>query len=189
LTDRSKRRRERKHLARLPEVFPLRVGEVYLLTACTAHKRRAFADTSCAHAVAETLEAVAGRNGYAVLLYCVMADHVHVIVAAHEGGASLSKLVRTWKTWCTRRLRELGVQGPVWQAEFFDHRIRSEDSLGQKCEYVVHNPVRAGLVKRPEEWPHVGGRWWEEYVSRAQPTENCGECPEVAGPGGPALQR
>jgi REP-associated tyrosine transposase len=49
--------------------------------------------------------------------------------------------------------RELNVTGRVWQEEFFDHVLRSNESYSQKWEYVKENPVRAGLVKKSEDWP------------------------------------
>jgi hypothetical protein len=48
--------------------------------------------------------------------------------------------------------------GAVWQEESFDHVLRSNESFEQKLEYIRQNPVRAGLVSRPEEY-----RWlWLE---------------------------
>jgi putative transposase len=45
-----------------------------------------------------------------------------------------------------------------WRAQpgFFDHILRSEESYGQKWEYVRDNPVRARLVREWEDWPHQG---------------------------------
>ena len=52
----------------------------------------------------------------------------------------------------------LGRTGPVWQEESFDHVLRSQESFEEKLEYVRQNPVRRGLVSRPEEY-----RWlWVE---------------------------
>ena len=48
------------------------------------------------------------------------------------------------------------LDGPAWQTGFFDHVLRSGESYGEKWEYVRMNPVRAGLVLRPEEWPYAG---------------------------------
>ena len=45
---------------------------------------------------------------------------------------------------------------PIWQRGFFDHLLRSVDSYGQKWNYVRENPVRAGLVAKPEDWPYAG---------------------------------
>jgi putative transposase len=44
----------------------------------------------------------------------------------------------------------------LWQPGFFDHLLRNDESYSQKWEYVRLNPVRAGLVKRADEWPHQG---------------------------------
>jgi hypothetical protein len=43
----------------------------------------------------------------------------------------------------------------VDQEGFFDHRIRSNESAEEKRQYILMNPVRAGLVARPEDWPYV----------------------------------
>ena len=157
---------KRRHLTRLRELFRLSVGEVYLLTINCADRRPVFAEPDKARVAVETFDDYAARYGYGVLLYTVMPDHVHAVVAAHDGSSSLCELVSRWKTWCARELRAVGVEGKVWQDEFFDHRIRSEASLGEKCEYVANNPVRAGLVERAEDWPRTGGEWWEEYLTR-----------------------
>jgi len=44
----------------------------------------------------------------------------------------------------------------IWQRGFFDHLLRSEESYGQKWNYVRENPVRAGLVARVEDWRFAG---------------------------------
>jgi hypothetical protein len=52
----------------------------------------------------------------------------------------------------------LNTSGPVWEEESFDHVLRSDESLLEKCEYIRQNPVQAGLVARPEDyrWLWVG---------------------------------
>ena len=127
-----------------------------------------FAESGRARVAVETFADYAARHGYGVLLYTIMPHHVHAVVAAHDDASGLSEFVSRWKTWCVRKLRVIGVKGKVWQDELFDHRIRSEASLGGKCEYVADNPVRAGLVERAEDWPYTGGVWWEEYLARSR---------------------
>jgi hypothetical protein len=48
-----------------------------------------------------------------------------------------------------------------WQSGFHDHKFRTPESESKKWEYVCLNPVRAGLVKRPEEWPWAGEIFYE----------------------------
>ncbi len=54
--------------------------------------------------------------------------------------------------------RALGRSGPVWEEESFDHVLRSAESFKAKVEYIRQNPVRRGLVTRPEDyrWLWVG---------------------------------
>jgi len=42
-----------------------------------------------------------------------------------------------------------------WQLDFFEHRLRREESLREKADYILANPVRAGLVARSEDWPFI----------------------------------
>lgn len=61
--------------------------------------------------------------------------------------------MKYWKEWTSKRIiKECGIKGNIWQKEFFDHVIRNEKSYAQKKDYVFNNPVRAGLVTKPDEW-------------------------------------
>ena len=62
-----------------------------------------------------------------------------------------------WKEWTSKRINAaLHQSGSLWQEEFFDHVLRSDESYAAKWEYVRRNPVRAGLVARAEDWPYWG---------------------------------
>jgi REP element-mobilizing transposase RayT len=87
----------------------------------------------------------------------VMPDHVHLLLTPlrnAEGNLySLVEIVQGIKSASAHSLnRALGRSGPVWQEEFFDHVLRSEESLVEKLEYVRQNAVRRGLVKKPEDY-------------------------------------
>jgi hypothetical protein len=58
---------------------------------------------------------------------------------------SLSPLIADWKRYLCRRC------GIKFQRGFFDHRIRDTENFNAQCQYVRENPVRAGLVRRPED--------------------------------------
>jgi len=89
----------------------------------------------------------------------VMPDHVHLIFKTlidddAKEIISLPELMSGIKGSSAHAINKaLGRSGPVWQSEFFDHVIRSTESLDQKIRYIRMNPVRAGLVDRPEEYP------------------------------------
>jgi REP element-mobilizing transposase RayT len=86
-----------------------------------------------------------------------MPDHVHFFCRPRPQAKTLSQFMAAWKQWTAKRLiREIVYDLPVWQAEFFDHVLRSSESYAQKWEYVRGNPLRAGLVTRAEDWPWQG---------------------------------
>jgi putative transposase len=47
-------------------------------------------------------------------------------------------------------------RGQIWEEGFFDHIFRNDESMSEKWDYVVQNPVRAGLVNCAEDWPYQG---------------------------------
>ena len=65
------------------------------------------------------------------------------------GDADLSNLVRDFKRVTAK------IAGIQWQRNFFDHRLRHDESETEKYEYICQNPVRAGLVTVAHEWPYV----------------------------------
>jgi putative transposase len=79
---------------------------------------------------------------YAVL----MPDHVHFLVS-FIGEESYHRTVGDWKHWQTTQ------HGIRWQENFFEHRLRSDESLDLKARYMMNNPVRAGLVDDERKWP------------------------------------
>jgi putative transposase len=75
-----------------------------------------------------------------------MPDHMHLI-ATVPAETRLAQMVTQWKRYVAR---ESGVD---WQRDFFEHRLRRDEHFDAKLDYLRMNPVRAGLVTKPEEWP------------------------------------
>ena len=85
--------------------------------------------------------------------WCVMPNHVHVLVRPREG-QPLAEIVRYWKGWAARRANQLlGRRGPFWMREYHDRFIRSERHMANAVRYIRMNPVLAGLCQEPEDWP------------------------------------
>jgi putative transposase len=113
------------------------------------------------------LECVVKENGGKFNLHAavVMPDRVRLIYSPlrREDGWSFSlpeimKAIKGAAAWRINHL--LKRTGPVWQEEFFDHVLRSNESLVDKVDYVCQNPVRAGLAGCEEEY-----RWlWKGTI-------------------------
>ena len=98
----------------------------------------------------------AAARGAWVGRYVLMPDHVHLFVVIEDDRIRLSAWIGSLKKTVSKVLRGRGEAPPHWQKGFFDHVMRGSESYSQKWDYVRANPVRAGLVARPENWPHAG---------------------------------
>ena len=101
-------------------------------------------------------------DSYFLHVAVVMPDHAHLIVRPHPGPDGfchpLGHMLGRIKGASSHEINQLmGRSGILWQDESFDHELRHSESLAQKCEYVRQNPVRKGLVDRPEDYPWL----WE----------------------------
>jgi REP element-mobilizing transposase RayT len=88
-------------------------------------------------------------------LHCVvvMPDHAHFLLTTFEG-VFLTRVMADTKSASAHLInRALHRSGPVWQIESFDHILRSEEKIVEKANYILNNPVRAGLVKNARDWP------------------------------------
>jgi REP element-mobilizing transposase RayT len=87
----------------------------------------------------------------------VMPDHVHLLLTPlrDEKGwpYALPLVLKLLKGASARSVNKLeDSSGPLWQEESFDHVLRSQESFKEKLEYLRQNPVRRGLVSRPEDY-------------------------------------
>jgi REP element-mobilizing transposase RayT len=146
-----------KHLRRLDSVWI--ESPIYFLTICVDRRRRLLANDAAFALLRAEFEAAPERYGWAVGQFVVMPDHLHFFCASDQQptSASLSEFIRGLKQWTSKTiLRATGLSAPLWQKQFFDHVLRSEESYESKWRYVYENPVRAGLVAAAEDWPYAG---------------------------------
>jgi REP element-mobilizing transposase RayT len=117
------------------------------------------------------LEHCLREHGKRIHLYAavVMPDHVHLLFLPlqDENGwpFPLVDIMQCLKGATAHRINKLlHLSGPVWEEESFDHVLRSDETLREKCEYIQQNPVEAGLVQRPEayRWLWVDPEWKPE---------------------------
>ena len=84
----------------------------------------------------------------------VMPDHIHVVFQLGNK-QTLSQIIQTFKRYTAKQINaQLTRNGSLWQENYFEHGIRHHESLNKIIRYCYENPVRKGLVKQPEEYPH-----------------------------------
>ncbi len=94
---------------------------------------------------------------YVLDAFCIMPNHVHLICQplqkADDTHYSISAIMHSLKRHTALQANQLlGRKGPFWEHENYDHVVRGESELNRIVIYVLYNPVKAGLVLRPQDW-------------------------------------
>ncbi len=146
-----------KHLRRLKSVWI--EPPIYFITTSVAGRLPVLANASAVQVLLDQFTCAPKRYGWRVGRFVVMPDHLHFFCApgGEREAASLSGFVGGIKMWSARAiLAQTGRAAPLWQHEFFDRLLRSNESYGRASAYVRDNPVRAGLVQEAAQWPYGG---------------------------------
>lgn len=130
---------------------------------------------------------------YHLRAWCVMPNHVQVIVRPFDGWG-LSQILHSCKSFTATEInRALGRRGTLWERESFDQLVRSPDYLEAFVDYVHANPVEAGLCATPKDWHYssCGAGFQPAAVDFINPgstpfvdLRSRGELPHLEKPGG-----
>jgi putative transposase len=127
----------------------------YFVTTCTEKHLRAFDDVEFGRwAVAQLLRQASLRK-FEVSAYCLMPDHVHLLLRGRSDDADLRSFIISWNTrtaFCWRRQHH----SQLWQKGYYDRVLRDSDDFFGIARYILRNPVEAGLVTRPEDYALSG---------------------------------
>ncbi len=138
----------------LPHAVPpwVKSGGLYFFTLCADRTSSGLTQPAVASALIDATAIYHERSRWFAQLFLVMPDHVHALIAF----PSTESLRSCWRDWKRYTGKQTGV---TWQRDWFEHRLRSTESVELKAEYIHQNPVRKGLVANPEDWPwkYLGG--------------------------------
>jgi putative transposase len=129
--------------------------ERFLITPLTRNRVKAFEDIDFGQNVISELVQRAKKLGFALPAYTLMPDHAHLITEGLTDASDVCKLLYEWKK-ATGYCWSKKVGGPLWHPGFWDSHLIDEASLDRSIEYVVLNPVRAGLVSDPADYALTG---------------------------------
>ena len=121
----------------------------YFITICCQHRGT---NQLCLAPVGDALLAAARTyhdlHQWCPSLFLLMPDHIHMLVSFGREHHMI-EVTGGLKRYISRH------HGIVWQRNFFEHRLRSDESIEEKAAYIMDNPVRAGLVQEASAWPYV----------------------------------
>src|SRR5437868_4461193 len=127
----------------------------YFLTTCTAHKHRAFEIAGVAQACMLHLRRSGERHGFALVAYCFMPDHVHLLMYGTCAQADLQAFMNHFKK-VTGFEYSQRFKRRLWQPGYHDRILRDDESTEATARYILENPVRAGLASQLGAYPYGG---------------------------------
>ena len=142
--DRFMQRRRKHHLS--DEVFD-KEHHVVSLTVCTASRGRWLGNPNLAMMARD--EILRLHRDHPVIGYCIMPDHVHMLLC--NAGSTLGTIMNGFKGRTSQRVRVRQPGLEVWQSSYWDHIVRRAEGLYSTLQYILLNPVRAGLTDN----------WWD----------------------------
>ena len=124
-------------------------------TLCVHDKKPIFQNLTVIEAFINLLYASVEHSRCIVPSYCFMPDHLHIILTGAEHQADLWKTIVSFKQktgyWLSRNM-----PASRWQKDFYDHIIRTEQTIATQVRYILDNPVRTGLAPAWQEYPYNG---------------------------------
>jgi len=124
---------------------------IYHVTTRGVRRLVVFRDDVDRRRFVRTLALVVGRFGWELLSYVLMDNHVHLFVRTPRANISkgMQRLLSGYALWWTKRH---GEPGHLFQGRFHSSLVEGESYFWTVSRYVHLNPVRAGIVSRPEDW-------------------------------------
>lgn len=133
-------------------------GDLHFITSSCYQRRPLLGTAERRDLFLTVVEAVRQRYAFVVIGYVAMPEHFHLLVSEPQTG-TLSRVVQAIKLGFVRRLRmqaephrERNGSTHIWQRRFYDFNVWTERKRIEKLRYIHRNPVKRGLVERPERW-------------------------------------
>jgi putative transposase len=127
----------------------------YFLTFCTHERRRIFVTSDVVDDLLSQIQRAADAEGFAILAYCFMPDHLHILIEGEVDHADGRRFIARAKQlsgfYYSQKFRET-----LWQRYGFERVLRNDEATLSVARYIVENPLRAGLVAAPAEYPFSG---------------------------------
>jgi REP element-mobilizing transposase RayT len=133
---------------------PLRIefpGAIYHITSRGNARQPIFEQIEDRYRFLSILSTVVERFNWICHTYCLMENHYHLLIETPEGNLSkgMRELNGVYTQWFNQRHNRVGH---LYQGRYKAILVEKDSYLLTLCRYVVLNPVRSGLVKKPEEW-------------------------------------
>ena len=156
--------KSRKHPHRLPDSEYERLWQPVYFSAATEKRRPVLTRPNCPGVLLSALREAEQHYGTSAIAFCVMPDHVHLLACVSVEWGNVRDCFEHFEALSGHRIVQLGFSAPIWQRSYFDRHVRKKTPIWRVVNYILDNPVEAGLCARREDWRWAAyfGLPWEQ---------------------------
>jgi REP element-mobilizing transposase RayT len=145
----------------MPQPLRIQSDEVlYHLTTRGVDRRAIFLDDDDRRFFLRLLDRVVRRDGFVIHAYCLMTNHVHLLVETPHANVARG-MQRLLGHYAREHNARAGRRGHLFERRYLDRLVETEEHLISTARYLARNPVEARLCDHPSEWP------WSSYRATA----------------------
>ena len=129
-------------------------GGTYFFTLVTKYRKPIFQDPACCELFMDGVEKVKSLHPFELIAFCVLPDHIHLLMSLSEGISDYSNNIKEIKRHVTISIRKHFDKQDlcVWQDRFWEHTIRDKHDMQRHYDYIHYNPVKHGYVESVDQW-------------------------------------
>lgn len=124
-----------------------RTGDLHFITISCHRHAHVLKEAEACRTLQRILEETRKRYEFRVVGYVFMSNHVHLLISEPE-----ERLISTAIQVLKQRFSRTRIEEFVWEPRYYDFNVHSDDKRVEKLRYMHRNPVKAGVVKRPEDY-------------------------------------
>jgi putative transposase len=134
-------------------------GGTYFFTLVTFQRRKHFDTPNKLDRLHSTIMQVQRSKPFDLLAFCLLPDHIHLLITLPENDSDYSYRIREIKRLTTLWMKREVIANvdPIWQDKYWEHTIRDEKDLLRHFDYIHYNPVKHGFTNAFEGWK------WSSY--------------------------
>ena len=158
-------------------------GFARFLTFSCLDRQQLFIDSESRDIFASRLARAAHMCGVSIYAWVLMPEHTHLVIGVGSAGdarafverlksSSARSLLKRWREQADPRISLCMARGraALWQpGGGYDRTLRDDQEIIEKINYIHANPVKRGLVTRPEDWAWSSPRWYAVHRSAIVP--------------------
>ena len=129
-------------------------GGTYFFTLVTFQSRKHFDTPHKLDLLHSKIRQVQRYKPFDLLAYCLLPDHIHLLIKLPEEDCNFSIRMREIKRLTTLWMKRetLGNVDPIWQDKYWEHTIRDEKDLQTHFDYIHYNPIKHDLTETYDSW-------------------------------------